>query len=156
WCPPRACAAPIERPSLHGRSRMRGSSAVVGLPSMVPGAGSLPGLPLSTARRVRRRGSCRLQRVINHNCFNSIKDFFPSACFSGGREMFCEVRELVEFFLIVAAGPERGGAWRACALRAAFACLVPIALDGPAARAQPITPDFFSPRRTTQIAPGNL
>lgn len=56
----------------------------------------------------------------------------------------------------MAAGPARGRKWRASLLRAAFACLVLIALDETAAQAQSVTPDLFSPLRTTQVAPGNL
>ena len=56
----------------------------------------------------------------------------------------------------MAARPARGQKWRASLLRAAFACLVLIALDEPKARAQSVTPDLFNPRRTTQVAPDNL
>lgn len=54
------------------------------------------------------------------------------------------------------AGPGRGRRWRAAFARAAFACLALAGLQEPAARAQSVTPDLFSPRRTTQVAPDNL
>jgi hypothetical protein len=54
------------------------------------------------------------------------------------------------------ARPARGRKKRAVALRAAFACLALIAADAPRAKAQTVTPDLFSPKRTTQTAPENL
>jgi hypothetical protein len=59
-------------------------------------------------------------------------------------------------FFIVGARPASGRKWRAFISRAAFACLVLIALHEPPARAQSVTPDLFNPRRTTQVAPDNL
>src|SRR6185312_1799158 len=54
------------------------------------------------------------------------------------------------------AAPARGRKPRAQLLRAAFACLVLIALGDTRAKAQSVTPDLFNPRRTRQIAPDNL
>ena len=56
----------------------------------------------------------------------------------------------------MAVGPTSGRKWRASFSRAAFGCLVLIALGESAARAQSVTPDLFNPRRTTQVAPDNL
>ena len=40
------------------------------------GIGSAPGILLSTARSAMRRAAPGSQRLINHNCFNSINDVF--------------------------------------------------------------------------------
>ena len=48
------------------------------------------------------------------------------------------------------AGPARGRFGRAIILGAALPCLVLIALDGTPARAQTVTPDLFSPTRSSQ------
>jgi hypothetical protein len=50
------------------------------------------------------------------------------------------------------AGPARGRFGRAIILRAALPCLALIALNGTAAQAQTVTPDLFSPTRSSQIA----
>ena len=49
------------------------------------------------------------------------------------------------------AGPARGHSRRATAFRAALPCLVLIALTGTDARAQTVTPDLFSPTRSSQL-----
>jgi hypothetical protein len=49
------------------------------------------------------------------------------------------------------AGPARGRFGRAIILRAALPCLVLIALDATAALAQTVTPDLFSPTRSSQL-----
>jgi hypothetical protein len=49
------------------------------------------------------------------------------------------------------AGPTRGRSRRATAFRAALPCLALIALTGTPARAQTITPDLFSPTRSSQL-----
>src|SRR5215472_913346 len=54
------------------------------------------------------------------------------------------------------AGPASGRKNRAAFLRAAFACLALTALSGTSAKAQTVTSDLFSPRRTTQMTPDNL
>jgi hypothetical protein len=56
----------------------------------------------------------------------------------------------------VVAGPARGRKTRASLLRAAFACLGLIALGEGGAKAQSVTSDLFSPRRTAQMTPENL
>src|SRR5437762_6547037 len=50
------------------------------------------------------------------------------------------------------AGPARGRFGRAIILRAALPCLALIALHGTAAHAQTVTPDLFSPTRSSQLA----
>src|SRR5882757_9066087 len=50
------------------------------------------------------------------------------------------------------AGPARGRFRRGTILRAALPCLVLIALRGTAAQAQTVTPDLFSPTRSSQIS----
>lgn len=53
-------------------------------------------------------------------------------------------------------GPARGRRFRALIFRAALACLALALLAEKAAHAQTVTPDLFSPKRTTQVAPDNL
>ncbi|MGY3606074.1 MULTISPECIES: outer membrane beta-barrel protein [unclassified Bradyrhizobium] len=50
-------------------------------------------------------------------------------------------------------GRARGRAGRARYLRAPVVCLAALAVSGPFAQAQTVTPDLFSPSRTTQVAP---
>ncbi len=52
-------------------------------------------------------------------------------------------------------GRARGRWRRARHLRAPVACLAVLALNGPVAQAQTVTPDLFSPSRTTQVAPSD-
>jgi hypothetical protein len=49
------------------------------------------------------------------------------------------------------AGPARGRGRRAAAFRAVLPCLALIALTGPTAQAQTVTPDLFSPTRNSQL-----
>ncbi len=92
-----------------------------------------------------RRAKARSQRLINHNCFNSINDVLPgtlgayrsSACFCWS-------------ISIVMAGPAMGRNSRARVLGAALPCLALIA-PGTAARSQTVTPDLFSSTRTSQL-----
>jgi hypothetical protein len=49
------------------------------------------------------------------------------------------------------AGPARGRGRRAAAFRAVLPCLALIALTGPTAQAQTVTPDLFSPTRSSQL-----
>ena len=51
------------------------------------------------------------------------------------------------------AGPVRGQSRRATAFRAVLPCLALIALTGTIARAQTVTPDLFSPTRSSQLMP---
>ena len=50
------------------------------------------------------------------------------------------------------AGPARGRSRRGTIVRAALPCLVLISLNGTAAHAQTVTPDLFSPTRSSQIS----
>src|ERR1700675_2237339 len=50
------------------------------------------------------------------------------------------------------AGPARGRSRRVTLFRALLPCLALIAFDGTPARAQTVTPDLFSPTRSSQIA----
>ena len=86
------------------------------------------------------------QRVINHNCFNSINDVFRNRS-----ELVRQVSDVVGVFFIVMAGPARGRSRRATAFRAVLPCLALIALTGADARAQTVTPDLFSPTRSSQL-----
>ena len=54
------------------------------------------------------------------------------------------------------AGPATGRNRRARAFRAALPCLALIALTGTAAHAQTVTPDLFSPTRTSQVTSPDL
>ena len=54
------------------------------------------------------------------------------------------------------AGPARGRSRRATAFRAALPCLALIALTGTAAQAQTVTPDLFSPTRSSQLMPAEF
>ena len=94
------------------------------------------------ARLVMRRGPARSQRLINHNCFNSINDVFrePSEC-------VIQVSDVVGVFFIVMAGPARVRGLCAHPVGAALSCLVLIALGGSRAEAQTVTSDLFSPTR---------
>src|SRR5258705_9806497 len=58
---------------------------------------------------------------------------------------------LLGYFFIVMAGPAMGRNSRARIFRAALPCLALIALTGTAARAQIVTPDLFSSKRTSQV-----
>src|SRR5689334_3943142 len=49
------------------------------------------------------------------------------------------------------AGPARGRTGRATAFRAVLPCLALIAVTGTAAKAQTVTPDLFSPTRSSQL-----
>ena len=98
------------------------------------------------ARPAMRRARPRSQRLINHNCFNSINDVFRER---SGR--IDQVSVFVGVFLIVRAGPATGRNSRARVFRAALPCLALIALTGTAARAQTVTPDLFSATRTSQV-----
>ena len=93
----------------------------------------------------------RSQRLINHNCFNSINDVFR-----GRSERVNQVSVFVGVFLIVMAGPARGRNRRARLFRAALPCLALIALTGTAAQAQTVTSDLFSPTRTSQVTSPDL
>jgi hypothetical protein len=53
------------------------------------------------------------------------------------------------------AGPATGRNSRARVFRAALLCLVLIALTGTGARAQTVTPDLFSSKRTSQVTPAD-
>src|SRR5438105_2030218 len=50
------------------------------------------------------------------------------------------------------AGPARGRSRRGTILRAALPCLALISLNGTPAHAQTVTPDLFSPTRSSQLA----
>jgi hypothetical protein len=55
----------------------------------------------------------------------------------------------------VMAGPVTGRNSRARVFRAALPCLALIALTGTGARAQIVTPDLFSSKRTSQVTPAD-
>ena len=115
-----------------------------------------------------RRERPRSQRLINHNCFNSINDVFRARSRARRRQAY----EFVGVFFIVMAGPARGRRGRANVFRAALPCLALIAADRgtrgarPDRHAGPVQPDrdgFVSPqdsplRRTSENrrpAPGD-
>ena len=111
-------------------------SAVSDWPCLVPGRrGIAPGPLLSMAVAAMRRARPRSQRLINHNCFNSINDVFRARS-----EPSLKYREFVGVFLIVMAGPARGRSRRATPFRAALPCLALIALSGLRRRRRPSRP----------------
>ena len=98
-------------------------------------------------RRARRRS----QRLINHNCFNSINDVFREC---SGRVN--QVSVFVGVFLIVMAGPAMGRNSRARVFRAALPCLALIALSGNRSaganrHAGPVQLDAHQPDRRRRI-----
>src|ERR1700732_166485 len=70
------------------------------------------------------------QRLINHNCFNSVNDVFRNGR-SAAPEPRRQAYEFAEVFPIVMSGPATGRCRRAGALRALLPCLALIALDAP-------------------------
>jgi hypothetical protein len=107
---------------------------------------------LSTAAAARRRGRGGSQRLINHNCFNSINDVFREprlARAEPGRQAY----EFVGVFFIVMSGPARGRHKRVTLLRAALPCLALIACAEAPTQAQTLTPDLLRPVRDGFVLP---
>ena len=89
------------------------------------------------------------QRLINHNCFNSINDVFRAA--RGTRR---QVFDFVEVFFIVMSGPATGRRRRAHLLRAVLPCLALIAFGRQRwRRPKPSRPSCFSPARDGFFTP---
>src|SRR5438445_221753 len=98
------------------------------------------------ARPAMRRARWGSQRLINHNCFNSINEVLSSA--------LCAYQSSICFYwgiFFLGAGPATGRNSRARVFRAALPCLALMALSGTAARAQTVTPDLFSSTRASQV-----
>src|SRR5829696_1564267 len=118
-----------------------------GLAMSVPGKrGVAPGPFHSMAGPAMRRARRHSQRVINHNCFNSVNDAF--------RGRSADVYQAIVFvgvFSVVMAGPATGRNSRARVFRVALPCLALMALSGTGADAQTVTPDLFSTQRASQM-----
>src|SRR5436305_5020149 len=103
---------------------------------------------------MKRRVGLSSQRLINHNCFNSINDDFRRASAPPGTRR--HVFGFVGVFSAVMSGPATGRRKRVTALRVFLPCLALTALEYTPVQAQTLTSDLLRPVRDGFVSPQDL